>query len=323
MTRVSIASVRVSNPSVAVTVVCDAVSGTALQRSCDPLLNEVDELVVSETPDGDAGYRSRHVKTRLREVIEGPFLFLDCDTFVRGDLSPIFSLDTDIAGARNHSRDEFREQIWEEDARAITSMKWRLGEEAYINSGVLFYNDTPGTYRFASLWHQKWLDWTKQRARYRDQPALNAALFEAQPRLNILSHRFNAQFRTSAGVAKNAIVWHFYSSLGGPILTGFDELVQRLLQGDGEVFEKQVQALMRQRHPWRRQSILDDLVARVIMAKGRMDLEDQLWFEARRWQSVRHRARRYLSRVPGVVRSWYLAKKGLAVAASVCRIREI
>ena len=40
------------------------------------------------------------MKTRLREIIEGPFLFLDSDTLIRGDLSPIFFLDTDIAGAR-------------------------------------------------------------------------------------------------------------------------------------------------------------------------------------------------------------------------------
>lgn len=107
MTRASIASLRVSNPSVGITIVCDAVSGRALRYSADPLLDEVDDIFISDTPDGSPGYRNRHVKTRLRQIMEGLFLFLDSDTFVRGDLSPIFSLDADIAGARNHSRDEY------------------------------------------------------------------------------------------------------------------------------------------------------------------------------------------------------------------------
>ena len=50
MTRVSMASLRLSNPFVAISAVCDAASLVALRRSRDPLLNEVDELLVCETP---------------------------------------------------------------------------------------------------------------------------------------------------------------------------------------------------------------------------------------------------------------------------------
>ena len=151
--------------------------GHRIEGHRDPLLDAIDEFVSCDTPEGDPGYRNRHVKTRLRQIIEGPFLYLDSDTFIRGDLSPIFSLDTDIAAACNHSQNELVDQVWEQDAETLASMNWRVGKKPYINGGVLFYNETPSAHRFASRWHQKWLASVEHCARHRDQPALNAATF--------------------------------------------------------------------------------------------------------------------------------------------------
>src|SRR5262245_33219501 len=105
MVRISAASIRVTNPDVAIIVACDGQSSTAMQNSRDPLLDEVDDLIVCDTPAGDSAFRSRFVKTQLRRLVGGSFLFLDNDTFVRDDISEIFSLGGDIACAPNHSRD--------------------------------------------------------------------------------------------------------------------------------------------------------------------------------------------------------------------------
>ena len=90
----------------------------------------------------------RPASARLSTVF---FCFIDSDTFVRGDVSPIFSLNVDIAGACNNSRDEFTEQVYEPDAETMASMKWSVGGRVFLNSGVLFYNETPGARRFATL----------------------------------------------------------------------------------------------------------------------------------------------------------------------------
>jgi hypothetical protein len=226
--QISVESIRISNPSLRVVVVADALSGRALKNSCHPILNEIDELVICDTPEGNNEYRSRHIKTRLRNIIEGPFLFIDSDTLVRGDLSPIFSLDTDIAAAANGSRDEFSEQLFWIDARIIASMKWPLSKRTYLNSGVLFYNDTANAKRFASLWHQKWLEAAAEQGN-RDQPAMHAALLDAQPRLSILPHRFNAAFKVTPRVAEDAIIWHYCGS--HEVSTYFDSFVERILRG--------------------------------------------------------------------------------------------
>ena len=263
-TQISVESVRISNPSLRVVVVADAPSGRALKNSCRPLLNEIDELVICDTPEGNKEYCSRHLKTRLRNIIEGPFLFLDSDTLVRGDLSTIFSLDTDIAAASNGSRDEFREQIFEADDRIIALMKWPLSKRIFLNSGVLFYNDTANAKRFASLWHQKWLEAAGEQRKYRDQPALHAALFDAQPRLSILPHRFNAQFKATPRVAEDAIIWHFCGS--HEVSTYFNSLVERILRGE-KLCRNTVVEMIQRPHPWRGDSWLDDRIATGLVAR--------------------------------------------------------
>jgi hypothetical protein len=299
-TRVSVEAIRISNPSLRVVVACDAVSGRALKSSCDPLLNEIDELVICDTPEGNAGYRSRHVKTRLREIIDGPFLFLDSDTFVRGDVSPIFSLDADIAAACNNSRDEFSEQVYEADAQIIALMKWQVGGLVFLNSGVLFYNETPGARRFGSLWHQKWLDSAealtgglplppglKLRKVHRDQPALHAALYEAQPRLSILPHKFNAQFKVTPRVVENAVIWHFYSSGSRVALTSFESLVERVLRGE-RLCGNTVAEMIQRPHPWRCNSWLDDWIASRLARSRQVDAGYRAWFQGRRVRACRY-----------------------------------
>ncbi|MBF8276451.1 MAG: hypothetical protein HW390_1524 [Candidatus Brocadiaceae bacterium] len=231
MTRVAVASLRLSNPSLHLVVACDHETDIAIRRAGNPLIGEVDEWVVTNTPPGNAGFRSRFVKTRLRSLIEGSFLFLDSDIFVCGDLSEIFTLNADIAGARNHSRAKFNEQVAVQDLAMLVAMGWKFGTEVYVNSGVLYYNDTPGTYRFADEWHRRWMQSFARFEDHRDQPAMNFALHDTQPSLAVLPDRFNAQFKFTPGVAAGAVIWHYYASLNKPPHTSFERLANDLMHG--------------------------------------------------------------------------------------------
>lgn len=281
MTRVSLASVRISNPGVNITVACDAVSDKAIKFANSPLLKETDNWVVCETPEGDAGFRNRHVKTRLRQIIEGPFLFLDSDTFVRGDLSEIFDLDADIAGSPNHSKDTLEEQIWEQDATMLKVMNWQIGSRVYINGGVMFYNDTQKAYQFAADWHRRWLLSFEQHHNYRDQPALNSALFSTEVQLKVLSHDFNVQIQQALSVNKEPIIWHYYSSDNKEATTAFDILARKILEGmqlDMMIINK----MINRQHPWRCDSWLDDWIANRVMRRERIYEWETTWFSGRK-----------------------------------------
>ena len=136
MTRVSVASLRLTNPSVKVVVVCDTETDRALRAGKDPLLDEVDEWSAFETPPAPPVFRNRFLKTSLRQRIEGSYLFLDSDTIVRDDLAAIFAMPGDMAAAPNHSKEEKAGQIWEGDRR-IMDKNWFWARYTYFNGGVV------------------------------------------------------------------------------------------------------------------------------------------------------------------------------------------
>ena len=302
MTRVAVASLRVSNPDLRVVIACDRESDEAMRQASDPLIGESDDWMVVETPVGDAGFRNRYVKTSLRSLIDGPFLFLDSDIFVRGDLSEIFSLDCDIAGAPNHSHKAFTEQIWDQDRAVLDLMGWEVGNEVYINGGVLFYNDTEGARRFAVEWHKRWLESSYGRDCYRDQPALNSSLYFIKPKLVVLQDYYNAQIRISPAVAYDAKIWHYYSFVNNNPHTRFELQVKKLLCG-ASLGKDDVVDLVKSLHPWRRCSAIDDIIAFRIMKRNRFDGWEAAWLRRERWLSFQGSVTRLLARMKQIISS--------------------
>jgi lipopolysaccharide biosynthesis glycosyltransferase len=290
MTRVSVASIRISNPDAKITIVCDQNSGLAMQNVKEPLLEEVDEYLLCETPSGDANFRNRYIKTSLRKVINGPFLFLDSDTFVRGDLSPLFALDADIAVAPNHSRDTLDEQIWEKDAAILKATGWRIGTDTYFNGGVIFYNDTPKALQFSENWHHLWELLFKQRKYYRDQPSLNAALSKSPATVKVLPHKFNAQIQTSPAVAVDAIIWHSYSSNGSRPSTAFEAIAQKVLNEESLDLIG-IKSIISRRHPWRQNSLIDNWIANMLIKKGSPDCAALIWLKGQRKKAIKRLVR--------------------------------
>jgi len=226
MTRVSVASIRLTNPQIKVTGVCDAETDRAMRSGKDPLLDEVDEWVAFETPPGPPAFRNRFLKTSLRGRIGGPYLFLDSDTIIRDDISPVFKMPGDLAAAPNHSRDVDPEKVFGCDSAVLDEMNWMISPMIYVNGGVLWVTQSEGAHRFYRLWHEKWRLAHQHLNNYRDQPALNSALFESGVVCTILSHRYNAQIKMEPSKARDAAIWHYYSSEQGNDTNSIDRLVQ-------------------------------------------------------------------------------------------------
>lgn len=243
MTRVSVASLRLTNPSVKVVVVCDTETDRALRAGKDPLLDEVDEWYAFETPPAPPVFRNRFLKTSLRQRIEGSYLFLDSDTIVRDDLAAIFAMPGDMAAAPNHSKEEKAGQIWEGDRRIMDEMNWFPGLDTYFNGGVLFVRDTQKVKQFYRLWHQKWELVHSRLQSYRDQAALNSAIFESGIACVVLPHRYNAQVITAIEKAYGAAIWHYYSNSNSNSGNQIDSFIQKTMatgRVDNHVLNKMV-----------------------------------------------------------------------------------
>lgn len=267
MTRVAVGSLRLTNPAIRLLIACDPQTDRNIRARHDRLIDEVDDWLVIDTPSGDNSFRNRYVKLSLRQKVTGAFLFLDSDVLVRGPLDDVFSIRADLAAARNHSRAKLDEQIWSEDLKALDGLGWSTRPDVYVNGGVLYYADTDGARRFAREWMTRWRESYSRTGRYRDQPALNAALKGAKPDLLVLDDRFNAQFKVTASVALNPLIWHYYSSQNAPPNTVFDLLVHDLLKGKPLV-EKRLIAAVRSPYPWRQSSPIDRWAAERIVRQG-------------------------------------------------------
>jgi len=261
MTRISIASLRLTNPRFKITIVLDQITKDVLHKSSDPLLTEVDEVMIIPTPNGNNVFRNRHIKTRLGTLVRGPFLFLDSDTIIRGDISAIFNFNGNVAGVPNLCQKTIEKQVWDQDLKTLKKMNWKIRNDYYVNGGVLFCNPTRSTFNFYNSWHSKWLQSNEKLKLYRDQPALNSAIYDSNIRLNILPNIYNAQFRGNPSVSNNAKIWHYYTSAqkSEPV-TSFEILCLQLMGNIDNTLDN-VASIVNSFHPWRREKIYDDWVA--------------------------------------------------------------
>jgi hypothetical protein len=270
MTRIAIASLRLTNPGLRILVACDHVTHRTLKSQENQIISEVDEWRPFMTLEGSPVVRNRFLKTSLRGRLSGNFLFLDSDILVRGDLSTVFATQADVAGAVNHSRSSLQGQIGAVDREVLDQLQWSLTRGFYINGGVLFYNDTRGAHEFGRCWHELWLGAYRKLGKYRDQTALNYALERSGARFHLLADRFNGQFWGNPSVVKDALIWHFYLSSPNVPQTPF--LIEALhLIATGELRLDKISAMIRQIHPWKSQHIIDDWVANRLIQKQHYD----------------------------------------------------
>ena len=103
MTYASVAFLRYAHPEAEIICLCDAASHRALEGARHPLLEDVDRALAVETPDGPPGYRNRFVKTQMRQVLEGDFVYFDSDTLVVDRIDEMLACPAPMAGIPNFS----------------------------------------------------------------------------------------------------------------------------------------------------------------------------------------------------------------------------
>jgi hypothetical protein len=230
MTRLSVASVRISNPDVHVAVVCDSVTNNALRLASDRLQHEVDEWIVHNSEFQVPVARNRDLKTRLRLLLDGPFLFVDSDTMIRKSILGVFSIKPAIAAALNNSADKYSSQIVAPNADIIQKMGWQIRDDAYFNAGVVFYNDTPVARAFSRQWHMKWLESYNQTDCIIDQPAFNSSICDLNVHCEKLDAKYNSQVIENPLAAKDAILWHYFASRNDFSVFTFSTLLDSALK---------------------------------------------------------------------------------------------
>ena len=289
MNLLSAWSVRQYSQCAKIILACDPATDSALRTAGHPLLEVIDEVVPIETPPGEPAFRNRYVKTLLHRFLERPFLYMDADTLVRGSLEVLRKATQGFSAAPNHSGSGHPSEISRREREIFQGLGWPLPTRYYINGGVLWMGTDPVVVQLGDAWHRKWRECHGRTGRHYDQPALNSALEETAAPLKWLPTAFNAQVDVRPATARDAVVWHFYSSNGPLSLrTRFGVQVDRLAAGR-RIDRRRVETLCRKPHPWLVRNPIDWwCVRRVLRRFQGLPLTgfDRLWLSGNRGRAL-------------------------------------
>lgn len=214
---VSLWSLRRFHPEALVRVLVDVDTNDYINKHKE-LLSLISEVIVVPTPkEYNAKQRSRQIKTTIRDVIEGDFIFIDTDTVV---CKPLDSLIDSIELSKysiwavpdGHlplkeclfpPTDQMR-RIFNDDCS--DSLYW-------FNSGVMYVADTPIAHDFYKAWNKNWEYSCFEKNNSQDQPALLKTNKEFDYIIGELPGIYNAQIALSLKYFADAAIlhwWHMY-----------------------------------------------------------------------------------------------------------------
>lgn len=212
-TLVAIASLRVHNPGAFVTLLTDDKTAATLVGPRAALKEAVDELKVLTLDEKFTPMlRSRYLKTVMRNVIDGDFLYMDSDIAIVGDLSIPAEWTGDIYAVL-----DFHTNLHKAiNRKKILNNAKMLGfspilNDEIFNGGVMYAKDSPTAREFFKTWHELWLYCVSK-----NFPYDMASLAEANFKFNYITQKASGEWNCQMAYAKkfipNGKVFHFFGS---------------------------------------------------------------------------------------------------------------
>lgn len=213
-TLMSVYSLRLHNPNEVVWLVTDKETENTLVGQRSLIRSYVDRVVSFEKPDGYSNKdMSRYLKTSLRNLIEGDFLFIDSDTVVCGPLAQIENFEGDICAVPDSHVPLKLYRSKNKILKRSALINWNVDEEQlYINSGVFFVRDTKFAQEFYRRWHEEWNE-SRKKGLVVDQASLNKVNMEFGYPIKELPGQWNCQVCENGIVfLHNAVIIHYFAS---------------------------------------------------------------------------------------------------------------
>ena len=225
----SIISLRNHNEA-HIIVVVDTNTFEGLLEERRTIYNLANEVISVITPEGYSNLqKSRFIKTNLREIISGDFLFIDCDTIVCANLSEIDRMSNHISAVA-----DLNGELHLHDSSIINNCtKAGFSDadgEPYFNSGIMFVRDSAESHILYQEWHKQWLV-SLQNGIFLDQPALCKANTNSKHIIHEIDGGWNCQVNFGGEkFLKHAKILHY---AGGSSKKSIQQLLTHL-RNNGE-----------------------------------------------------------------------------------------
>lgn len=199
-TLISVYSCRLHNSEANITIVLDRDTSNSLKASRSEIKKYATELIVADIPsEYNNMQKSRYLKTSLRSIVEGDFLYVDSDTVISDSLSEIDQCEFDIAAVYDSNRPFLiSDSGYTSDSYILyhtKSLGWPsvIGYPNY-NGGVIYSKDSRVSHTFFERWHELWVECTKLGTNI-DMAALCRANIELDCCIKELSGIWNCQIQ--------------------------------------------------------------------------------------------------------------------------------
>src|SRR5438552_15470729 len=262
MAAVAALAVRRLHPRARIVVATDEPTAQAIERRGNALREIASDVIVYVTGNNDRRISSRHIKTVLRQLVKGEYLYLDSDAIAVQPLDRGWPEGGDLALARDWNPGGISADELPQVAMLRAELGWHFQSERYFNGGVIFVRDTPAAHAFYEEWHRRWQQALSLGIR-QDQPSLNSAIAAGVATVAILPDRDNWATESTAMLRGRARIFHFWAGAhGGEIPTGtlLGHLIVRF-QRDGALDEAAIARATRDNFPWMNNVGLKHLLA--------------------------------------------------------------
>lgn len=179
--------------------------GGKLRELCDDL------VAIPEAKYQRRDHCSRHIKTSLGQYLEHPTLYVDIDAVPTGrEVESATFPECDVACSLDHTPGQVEGQPPPFARCCAEEEGWKLDNDCYLNTGVIYFAGTDGSRAFAERWHSDWRERLAIRGEHRDQLAFNRVVSEAgRVRVDILPRRYNVLMNAAAEYARDAVFLHY------------------------------------------------------------------------------------------------------------------
>lgn len=231
---ISIWSARYHNPDAHIVLIVDDKTNLLLVGKRAELLDYISEKMVVELPvDMNILERSRHIKTSVRKLIVGDYLFIDTDTIICRSLEDIDKLDCEVSAVLDYHCpvEKYPKDLkWHLKGRCDKIGVDYCNVKEYFNSGVMYVKDTPIAHLLYEKWHQYWSDGLSN-GLIADQPYLLKSDLEIGCQIVALQGVWNTIMYAYPKWINNAYILHFSAHENMNFM--FDEHFLRLIRDKG------------------------------------------------------------------------------------------
>ena len=210
----SVYTARNYNPTANIILIVDDQTKALLTGKRAEVLKYItDIIVVNLDSEMSMMDKSRWLKTNVRNLLKGDFLFIDCDTLITQSLIGIDNCKHSIAAVPESHLPikRFNNYLYDKVNNLSAKIGWNIDEEKYyFSSGVIYVKDISENYELFDKWHRYWIE-GREKGISIDQPSFAKANIAMNRPIKILSGIWNCVMYTHETFAYSSKILHFCS----------------------------------------------------------------------------------------------------------------